>query len=233
MGPIFVVCAAVGGTILVLQFVMMLIGLGGEAMDIDMPQDIGHDFGGDLHGDVGGDVGGDFHAGGDLHGGAGGDADQGGHVTADHHVSSSWLFGVISLRTVVAALTFFGLAGLATRSANVGPIGQLTVGVLAGLAALYGVYFMMLGLRKLKAEGTPRIGRAVGLHGTVYTSIPAEESGSGKIQLNLQNRTMEYLAMTTGHALSPGTKVVVTDIITSDTVQVEPVLETEERNGHV
>jgi hypothetical protein len=72
----------------------------------------------------------------------------------------------------------------------------------------------------------------VGKHGTVYVTIPADESGAGKIQLNLQNRTMEYLAMTSGHALSPGAKVVVTDVITADTVQVEPVLEAVERNDH-
>ncbi len=197
LGTVFVVCAVVGGTVLVLQFVTMLIGLGGEALDVDMS----------------------------------GDFDHGGDVAGDHHVGSSWLFGVISLRTVIAALTFFGLAGMAARTAEMGAFGQLAVGVVAGLAAMYGVYFIMLSLSKLKSEGTPRVQRAVGRHGTVYITIPAEESGTGKIQLNLQNRTMEYLALTPGHALSPGAKIVVTDIITSNTVEVEPVLETE-RNDH-
>lgn len=218
LGTVFLICAVVGGTVLVLQFVMMLIGMGGEALDMDL----GHDFGGDFHGDVGGDV----------HADVGGDADHGGHTATDHHVGSSWLFGVISLRTVIAALAFFGLAGMTARSAGSGEVWQLAAGVVAGVAAMYGVYFLMLSLNKLKAEGTVRIERAVGKHGTVYTTIPAEESGSGKIQLNLQNRTMEYLALTSGHALAPGAKVVVTDIITSNTVQVEPVLESEERNGH-
>jgi hypothetical protein len=206
---IFLICAVIGGTVLVLQFVMMLIGLGGEALDVDVPGD----FDGDL------DV--DFDA----------DFDAGDSVATDHHVGSSWLFGVISLRTVIAALTFFGLAGMAASTAKVGTFGQLAVGVVAGLAAMYGVYFMMLSLTKLKSQGTPRVQRAVGKHGTVYITIPAEESGTGKIQLNLQNRTMEYLALTAGHALSPGAKVVVTDVITSNTVQVQPVLETE-RNDH-
>ena len=207
LAPIFLICAVVGGTVLVLQFVMMLIGLGGEALDID------------LGGDVDLDVDADF--------------DAGDSVATDHHVGSSWLFGVISFRTVVAALTFFGLSGMAARSFGMGQPGQITVGVAAGLAAMYGVYLLMLNLAKLKADGTPRIERAVGKHATVYTSIPAGDGGSGKIQINLQNRTMEYLAMTAGHALSPGAKVVVTDIVTPNTVQVEPVLETEERNDHV
>lgn len=205
---VFVLCALVGGTILVLQFLLLLIGLGGEALEIDVPGD---------------DIGGDFDGG----------VDYGGADTAvDHHVGSSWLFGVISFRTVVAALAFFGLAGLAAREAELGEFGQLAVATAAGLAAMYGVYFMMLSLTKLRSEGTPRIHRAVGRHGTVYVTVPAEESGAGKIQLNLQNRTVEYLALTSGQALSPGAKVVVTDVVTPDTVQVEPVLETE-RNDHV
>jgi len=224
LATIFLICALIGGTILVVQFVLLLVGLGGEALDIDVPHDVGHDLGGDFSADFHGDVAGD------LHGDAGGDLHHGDHA-AEHHIGSSWLFGVISLRTVVAALAFFGLVGLAARSAKVGPFAQVAMGTIAGLAAMYGVYFMILSLGKLKAEGTPRIQRAVGRHGTVYTTIPGEESGSGKIQLNLQNQTMEYLAMTPGHALSPGAKVVVTDVITSNTVQVEPVLETE-RNEH-
>jgi len=90
----------------------------------------------------------------------------------------------------------------------------------------------MLWLKGMKAEGTPRVHRAIGRHGTVYTTIPADQSGTGKIQLSLQNRTMEYLALTSGHALSPGAKVVVTDVVTSNTLAVEPILESE-RNDHV
>ena len=42
-----------------------------------------------------------------------------GHAAGHSHGhGSTWMFGVISFRTVVAALTFFGLAGLAHRSAG-------------------------------------------------------------------------------------------------------------------
>ncbi len=205
MDSVFVVCAAVGCTVLIVQFVLTLIGLGGEAFDIDMPGDIDADFDTDFDTDFGG--------------------------TAADHVDSTWLFGMISFRTVVAALAFFGLAGLGARAAEASIFIQLVVAIAAGLAAMYGVYFLLQSLKKLKSEGTPRIGRAVGKHGTVYTTIPADDSAAGKIQINLQNRTMEYLAMTSGHALAPGAKVVVTDVITSNTVQVEPFLETE-RDSH-
>ena len=196
---------------LVVQFVLTVIGLGGEAFDIDLPGDLDTDV--DFSGD------GTFGIDTDAASNAGG------------HVDSSWLFGVISFRTIVAALAFFGLSGMMAQSAEYGTLPTLGIAIAAGLAAMYGVYFLFESLRKLKADGTARIQNAVGRHGTVYTSIPADQSGTGKIQLNLQNRTMEYLALTSGHALKPGAKVVVTDVITSNTVEVEPVLESE-RNHH-
>ena len=152
----------------------------------------------------------------------------------DVHYDSTWFFGVLSLRTVVAALAFFGLTGLASQSAGASTPTTLLIAAAAGIAAMYGVYWMMRGLKALQSEGTPQIQRAVGRHGTVYTTIPANDSGTGKIQLNLQNRTMEYLALTPGDKLPPGAKIVVTNVITPTTLEVEPILETaEERNHHV
>ena len=77
----------------ILQFVLAIIGAGTDDVDFahDVPHDLPHDFAGDVSGDAG-------HAAG-----------------ASHVHGSTWMFGVISFRTVVAALTFFGLAGLAHR----------------------------------------------------------------------------------------------------------------------
>ncbi len=87
MIPLFVVCAAIGGTLLLCQLVLTLMGLGGDAFDLDVDSDVGADVDMDVDMDV--------------------DADAG---ESGHH-GSSWIFGVISFRSVVAALTFFGLAG--------------------------------------------------------------------------------------------------------------------------
>jgi len=209
VATIFLVCALVGGTVLAFQFILAFIGLGAEALDVDVPGDVG-DADVDLSGDV--DVGGDM------------DLDAAG---AADHLDSSWMFEVISFRTVVAALTFFGLGGLTAASMDYGTPMQLVVAVAAGLAAMYAVFWLMRTLMRMRSEGTPRIRGTVGRHGTVYTTIPAQESGTGKIQINLQNRTMEYLALTPGDALAPGAKVVVTGVVTPDTVAVEPVLEPE------
>jgi hypothetical protein len=218
MTYVFIVCAVFGGTILVIQFLLTLIGLGGHSFDLDMSTDVGHDFGGGFHVDTGGDV--HVDAGGDVqvdH--AGGGADQ---VSQSAHHGSTWLFGILSFRTIVAALAFFGLSGLAAQSANASTPTVLMVSVGAGAAAMFAVYWMMRGLQSLQAEGTVRILGALGQHGNVYLRVPANRSGSGKIQFNLQNRTMEYLAITAGPELPTGAKVVVVGVVNPTTLEVQP-----------
>jgi hypothetical protein len=207
---VFWVCFAFGGTIMILQFILTLVGLAG------------HGSGGDLGHDVGGDV----HGGGvDVHGGAA----DGAHSTngdAFHH-GTNWLFSVVSFRTVVAAFCFFGLAGLIADSAEASAPVTISAAVGGGLTAMFGVYFLMRYFYSLKADGTVRIWSAVGRSATVYVPVPAHKSGSGKIQINLQNRTMEYLAMTAGEHLPTGARVVVTDVLTSDTLEVQGAPEPE------
>ncbi len=200
---LLLVCAVVGGTILLCQVVLTLLGLTGDMLDVD--------FGGEL------DVDPDLPT--DLSGGEAGDAGHG-------------LFGVLSFRTVVAALTFFGLAGLAAESTGASPLTVIVVACAAGAAALYGVYWLMLALYRLRAEGTVRIHRTVGRDAVVYLAIPGQNSGAGKIHINLQNRTMEYRAVTSGDALPTGARVVVANVLASDTLEVEPALEPE-RIEHV
>ena len=133
---------------------------------------------------------------------------------------TTWLFGILTFRTVTAALAFFGLCGLAAQAAEASTANTLLVAAAGGATAMAAVYWMMRGLRELGAEGTVRIQRALGQHGSVYLRIPGNDSGSGKIQINLQNRTMDYLAVTSGPELPTGTKVVVVGIVNPTTLEV-------------
>jgi hypothetical protein len=190
---------------------MTVLGLAGETMDVDLPDDV--DASGDL--DLGGDVAGDIDV--DVDADAAGETGHG----------SSWLFGVLSFRTLVAAVTFFGLGGWAATGAGFEPVMQVVVGLAAGAAAMYGVYWLMRLIYSLKAEGTVRVGHTLGRPGTVYLRVPGHRSGTGKVQLSVQKRTMEYLAMTAGDELPTGAAVKVVNVITSNTVEVEPILEPE------
>ena len=214
---LFVVCAVLGGTIMICQMVLTLIGLAGESLHVEVPHGTGHEFGGDLHGDAGGDLHGD--AGGDLHGDVHADAAHAAHADDAH--GSMWMFKALSFRTLVAATAFFGLAGLAANAAELAAITQFAVALAAGIAAMYGVFWMMQTLYRLRSEGTVRVQRAIGREATVYLRIPAQRLGAGKVLVDVQNRTMEYSAMTGGPELPTGVKVVVVDVISPDTLEVK------------
>jgi membrane protein implicated in regulation of membrane protease activity len=192
------ICALVGGTIFILQFVLSIVGAGADDLDLghDIPHDAPHDFSGHSDGATG-------HA---------------------HDHGSTWMFGVISFRTVVAALTFFGLAGLASLAVPLrGPV-TLLIAIGAGAAAMYGVHYLMRALYSLRYDGTARIQRTIGERGTVYVPIPPHREGLGKIQIRTQGRIMEYAAQTRGsEKLKTGTTVEVVDILSPMTVEVRPV----------
>jgi hypothetical protein len=195
---VYLIAFLVGGTVLLLQFLVGLVGLGGHH-DVGS----GHEIGGDH------DVGHDGH---DAHPDHG---ENGDHATA-------WFVGLLSFRTVVAALAFFGVGGLAALEAGLDPFLSVCVALAAGVGALLLVASMMRTLGSLRSDGTARIHRAIGLTGTVSLGIPANRGGAGKVTLNLQNRTVEYQAVTQQQELPTGTKVKVVAVLGSDTVEVVP-----------
>lgn len=192
MQTTFLICALLGGTVFILQFVLAVVGFGVDDFDIPDDLDAPNDF------DIADNVG-------DAHG-------------------STWLFGVISLRTVVAALTFFGLSGLAALSGGLSRPLSLLIAVGAGAAAMYGVHYLMQALYRQRHDGTARIERTVGERGTVYIPIPPNHSGLGKVQIRTQGRIMEYAAKTgASQRLATGTTVRVVSVASPVTLEVEPV----------
>jgi membrane protein implicated in regulation of membrane protease activity len=228
---IFLIAAVVGSTVMVCQFVLTLMGLGDDVSDGG--GHVGHVDSGVSTGDVAG------HDLGDTWGSAQADVGDGA-VIGDHHTSvataadgqihhpdSSWLFGVLSFRTMVTAAAFFGLAGLAAKKSGFAPTSSILVGVLAGVAAMYGMYWLTRSISMLNSSGNQRIGNAVGRRATVYIPIPAEQKGAGKVQLSMQNRIVEYQAVTDeSEKLKTGEAVEVVGVAGSDTVCVRRAVET-------
>lgn len=190
MDTIFLICAAIGGTLLLCQVVLMVLGFGGH-----------HDFG---HGDH------------DL-----------GHHEPGHEAESSWFSNLLTFRTIVAALTFFGLAGLTASAGKAEPPQALLIAVVAGAGALFLVAWLMRSLRNLRSDGTVHVERTVGQSGTVYLTVPGRKAGAGKVTLTLQNRTMEYQAITADQELPTGARVVVVSVVGPDTVEVIPANDVE------
>ncbi len=178
METAFLLCAVLGGTLVVCQMLASVFGMMG-----DTDSDTDHD---DAHHD-------------------------------------NFFLGMLTVRTVSSALLFFGLGGLTSLYYGADEPAAFGVAIGAGLAALYLVATLMKSVAKLKADGTARVERAIGRPGTVYLRIPAGRSAAGKIQMMLQNRTVEYQAVTAGNELPTGTAIKVVAIVNSDTVEVEAV----------
>lgn len=202
LSTLYLIAAVIGCTILVCQFVLALVGLGHGGADL------GHHVGGDFQGDAHGGF--DGHDMADSHAGAGTD-----------HADSTHLFAVLSFRTLTAAAAFFGVTGLALESSGLPATTSLFLGLSAGACALYGMYGLLRLIAGLSSSGNERIGNAVGLAATVYVPIPATGKGAGKVQLSMQNRIVEYQAVTDdAEPLKTGETVEVVGIKNSDTVHV-------------
>lgn len=197
METVYMICAVVGGTLIVCQFLVTLFGIGGD-----------HDAGGH---DVGHDIG---H-----------DAD--GTHEVGHGAEPAWYFSMLTFRTLTAAAAFFGLGGLAASRADIEPFPTLAISVGAGVAALFIVAWIMRLITKLNLDGSVRIERSVGARGTVYLTVPAEKAGAGKVIVSFHNRSIEYKAITSQQLLPTGAKIIVIGVVGPDTVEVAPANEPE------
>lgn len=202
MYQFFLICATIGGTILLLRLALSLVGLGAEglgggfgdlgdaAIDADLPEDVSADpiEGGYDHG---------------------------------HHLELGRIF---TFQAIVSFLAFFGIGGLAALESKSKPNATVAVlvGSATGVVAVSLLGYALRALRKLDSDGTVRIAQSIGLGATVYLRIPANGGGEGKITLPIQGRTIEVLARTPGPALRTGDPVVVSRVIDEQTVEVVP-----------
>ena len=235
---IYTLCAVVGSTILVVQLIMSVIGLGGH----EDAGDAGHFDGGDAGHFDGGDAG-HFDGGdaGHFDGGDAGhfDAADAGHMDAadaahhfdpadvhhgDHDVQdhgSSFFFRLLSFRSLLAAVAFFGLGGGAADTLGAPSFLSFTAALSAGVIAMMVVAALLHLFMSLREEGTVRMVNVMGQPASVYLTIPGQGSGRGKVTVAVQNRLMEYGAVTDGEELPTGSSVIITDIVNDETVRVK------------
>jgi hypothetical protein len=193
METLYAYCAAIGGALLIGQLLLSLVGLGQHDFGV------GHEV--DLHAEVHGDV----H---DSH------LDRGGH----------WFVGLLSFRAVVSALAVFGLVGLGLSKefSPPRPGATFVIALAVGGSMMYAVAWLLRVLYSLRADGTVRVERSVGLPGTVYLTIPARKSGEGKVTIKIQGRIMELAAVTSGDQIPTGTAVVVLAVLSPQVIEVAP-----------
>ena len=151
---------------------------------------------------------------------AGSEVDAGaGHAGGGAHTASEGL-DLMSVRALSAGVAFFGLGGLAGMATPLGLLAAIPLALVAGTAAMFGTAVAMRWMLGFDDDGTVSIHGAVGATGTVYLTIPGERKGAGKVTLTLQNRIVEYQAVTSDAPLPTGAPIMVVDVVGPDTVHV-------------
>jgi len=132
---------------------------------------------------------------------------------------------LFSLRGIMSLAAVAGWSGLVMHEAEM-PLG-LTVFLAAafGFLAMVGIAFIMKLASRLQQNGNLDIGYAIGKVGTVYIPIPPKMTGSGKINLTIQERFVEVDAKTPcGRKLNTGESVRITATDPAGIVVVEPLV---------
>lgn len=179
--------------VLLIQFILLLFGLGGD----DEP-----DFEVDLDGD-----------------GIPDDVANGDYGMAFGEFGGLRL---LTLRGILVFLALGGWSAL-IASTGLSVRVSLLIGLAAGLLADLLYAWVMHTVLRLQNNGAIRLENAIGLIGEVYIPIPPDQAFSGKINLVLQGRFCEQAAVWAGDSFLPtGSKVQVTGVL-GDALIVEPV----------
>lgn len=186
--------------IMILQTILIFIGMAGGDADVDMPDDNGIDG-------VFGENSPDAH---------------------DINIGDSGL-RIFTVRGMVAFFAVGGWAGLSAYSLTDSGAAAIITAIIFGSLALLLVAWFFKWASSLHYDGTLNMDSAVGKTGEVYMTIPANMSGSGKINVIIQQRLTEADAMTkASRPLKYGEMVTVTDVSMGSTLIVEPVTDLSE-----
>ena len=128
---------------------------------------------------------------------------------------------LFSVRSFVNFFVGFGWAGIGFY--NLIPQSWL----LYVIAAVIGCFFVWLYFfirrqtMRLQSDGSINVKKCIGSHCDVYLRIPAENSGTGKVQISINGSIHEYSAVTKGALLPSGSRARVVDVMDNDVFVVE------------
>lgn len=131
---------------------------------------------------------------------------------------------LFSIRGIMAMAAIGGWSGLVMHSSGIALPITVLLSLAFGFLALVGIAYIMKVAVKLQDSGNIDLGSAIGKVGTVYIPVPGNMTGSGKINLTVQERFIEIGAVTTADrklATGESVRVIATD--ETGLVVVEPL----------
>ena len=164
---------------------------------------------------------GDTDAGGDI-----GDLDAGGADLGDGNGDTMDTGGAIQLFTIRNLVNFLlgvGWGGVCLSGLMGNRFMLALAAILCGCIMVAAFIIMYRQLMKLEGNGSYRIEESVGQVCEVYIRIPANRSGSGKVQISFHGSVQELPAQTEGEAIPSSTKVRVTKVVDKAVLIVEQI----------
>jgi hypothetical protein len=118
-----------------------------------------------------------------------------------HHTDSDSDFKLFSLQAILAFLMGFGWMGWqlfgSGQSATISIIGAFVVGV----AMMVFTAWLMSLLTRFNKESGLDVGKAIGLIGRVYLTVPEKRSGQGKVEVIIGETKVIMSAVTDGEKI--------------------------------
>jgi hypothetical protein len=153
----------------------------------------------------------------------GGDVDDVGDVDAEIDADTGVGFQFFTLKNTVAFFAMFGWSGVSSINAGNSHTTTIIISFICGLIMMVLVALLMFYMRKLNDSGTLKIKNALGAIGEVYTTIGAERSTIGKVQIKVQSSLRDLEALTDHTSdLTQGMVIKVVEVTTNGILIVEP-----------
>lgn len=185
-------CIAIPSTlILLLQTIMTLCGFGHEGGDMNVSDTSGIDFDMDMPDDISFDT----------------DIGDGSPVS---DLGSMHFF---TMQGIVAFFCIFGWTSIIILHGGGSGTASVLVGLVFGFIAMFTVAKVMQVSAKMTQSGTLDMRNTLGETGRVYLTVPPKGGGTGKVNITVQGRFMEFDALNSSDtAIQTGENIRVIDI---------------------
>ena len=130
--------------------------------------------------------------------------------------------GLLSINGIAGILMGFGYGALiAYRSIGWDFLPSIGVGVVCGLAVGWAIALMFHSMQKLESSGNIDSTDAVGKSAAVYTKIPEDPNGRGRVRVIIDGRMRYYPARSDSGSFARGSQVQILSMDDDRTVVVD------------
>ncbi len=201
----------------------------GGLQGTDISHDIGGMHGADISHDIGGMHGADISH--DIGGMHGADISHDYVNTHDgvfehHDIAHAQpqdfdTLRIFTVQGIVAFFTVFSWSSIAGIGQGVPSVKSISLGIIMGMVVMYIIAVIIKYSRGLSEDGTFDMKDTLGHQAVVYLPIPPNHTGFGKVNVSVNNRFLEFSAVTEAdRTIRTGESVRITDVI-NDSVVVE------------